>query len=141
MFEGFDFGIPALFVTVGTIGLGGPFVLMAWADTARALATKDVRKVPPALYAFTASVCTDVLGLVVLSVIPFDLRNQHIWGARLAPCVYSLFIISSFVFVIISLVLVRRDSGAVKDFVQNGSRALFALDLLGFIWFVANSRS
>jgi hypothetical protein len=141
MFEGFDFAIPALFVTVGTIGLGGFFGLLAWADTARASVTEDGRRILPALYAFTASVCMDVLGLVVLSVIPFNLRNQYILGARLAPCVYSFFIIISFVLVIISLVLVRRDSGAVKDSVQTGSRALFVLDVLGFIWFVASSLS
>ena len=141
MFEGFEFGIPALFVTAGTIGLGGFFVLMAWADTARALATKDGRPIPPALYTFTASVCTDLLGLVVLSVIPFDLGNQYILGVRLVPCVYFFFIITSFVLVTISLVLVRRDSGRVKDSVQSGSRALFVIDTLGFIWFVASLRS
>ena len=141
MFEGFEFGIPALFVTAGTIGLGGFFVLMAWADTARALATKDGRSIPPALYTFTASVCMDVLGLVVLSVIPFDLRNQYVLGARLAPCVYSFFMITSFVLVTISLFLVHRDSGTVKDSVQSGSRALFVINVLGFVWFVASLRS
>ena len=62
--EGFAFFFPALFVTVGTIGLGGLFVFTAWADRVRKSAPTDHSRRPTALFLFTAAVLLDLIALV-----------------------------------------------------------------------------
>jgi hypothetical protein len=136
--EGFAFFFPALFVTVGTIGLGGLFVLTAWADVVRASATPDQSRRPAALFPFTAAVLLDLIGLVCLWMIPTAVLNYEVIGTPLSHLVWSLFLVASFVFVIISMVLARKSLGSGK-IVQSGSRALLVIDVLGFIWFLASS--
>jgi hypothetical protein len=133
------FYLPALFVTVGTIGLGGLFLSLALADVVRASATNGHRGIPPALRIFSFAVFLDLIALVCLWMIPTALLNYEVIGTPLSHLVWSLFLVASFVLVIISIVLAQKSSGPEKDFVQSGSRALFAIDVLGFIWFLANS--
>jgi Kef-type K+ transport system membrane component KefB len=135
--EGFAFFFPAAFVTIATIGLGSLFLLMAWAEIDRVSATRENVKKPSALYAFMSAVFLDLIGLCALWLIPRDLRNSEVAGVPLAHLVWTLFLSSSFVSVIISMVLARRSGEPAKGAVQNGARALFIVDLLGFVWFVA----
>jgi hypothetical protein len=72
-------------------------------------------------------------------MIPTALLKYEVIGTPLSHLVWSLFLVASFVLAIISIVLAQKSSGPEKDFVQSGSRALFVLDVLGFIWFLANS--
>jgi hypothetical protein len=137
--EGFAFFFPALFVTVGTIGLGGLFVLTAWADRVRKSATTDHSRRPTALFLFTAVVLLDLIGLVSLWMIPTALLNYEVIGTPLSHLVWSLFLVASFVFVMISMVLAQKGFGPAKNSVQSGSRALFVIYVLGFIWFLASS--
>jgi hypothetical protein len=136
---GFAFFFPALFVTVGTIGLGSLFASMAWAGIVRASATTEHWRIPAALYAFTSAVFLDLIGLAVLWLIPSDLLNYEVIGAPLSHLVWSLFLVASFVFVTISMVLARKNVEPAKDAVKSGSRALFVIDVLGFVWFFASS--
>jgi len=133
--QGFNFGIPASFITVCTIGLGGLFVLIAWAKVIHEQVASGRRSVPLSLYTFTVSVLLDLLALVVLSAIPFDLRNREILGVLFPQCVWSLFLIASCVLLIITVARVRKDSGPGRGSVQAGSTIVLVTSVLGFIWF------
>ena len=135
--EGFSFFFPAAFVTIATIGIGSLFVLMAWADIIGASPTTKHKKIPAALYALMSAVFLDLIGLCSLWLIPSDQVNHEVAGVPLSHLVWSLFLWSSFVSVIISMVLAGRSGEHAKGAVQNGARALFIVDLLGFVWFVA----
>jgi hypothetical protein len=135
--EGFNFGVPATFVTYLTIGLGTLFVLRALFIIIRDRIKGKQWRVPAALIPFTASVGIEFIGTVVLSRIPYHLLQSRILGWNLVSFVWSSFLIGSFAFVLLSVVLVRWDSGPAKHTVQMGSTTLLVVAVLGFIWYVA----
>jgi len=79
MFRGFDFALPAIFVSVGTIGFGGFFSLFAWLVAAfDHSGSRGYSRYPAALFIYTSSVLCDIIGLVVLSVMPYEWEQYRI---------------------------------------------------------------
>jgi hypothetical protein len=58
-------------------------------------------------------------------------------GMWLKECVFPLFLVAAFVFLIASMVFGRRDSWPGKRHLKVGSIALFVIAMLGLIWFSA----
>ena|ERR1019366_5803883 len=136
MFEGFDFAVPAIFVTVATVGIGGLFALGAWGIAAFNLdgsGNKGLRRFPTALYLFTASILSVLVGMAVLSVMPYEWEQYHILGARLNLAIYSCFLMISLAAVIISTVFLRGKHGLLKGVLLTGSVVLIATDALGSV--------
>jgi len=134
--EGLYFAIPAEFVSFSTIGLGTLFVLRAlFIVFSRRIKGKQWR-VHIALIPFTASVGVAFVGLVALKHIPYDLQDSKILGWNLVSFVWSCFLVGSSALVLLSLVLVRRDSGPTRHTVQTGSIVLLTVDVLGFLLFI-----
>jgi hypothetical protein len=105
--------------------LGGLFLLLAWANVLLERITNGHWYIPKALFAFTAAVLLNILGYSCL----------YYWYqySLLSIIVCSLPMIASFVFVIVSMVLVRQDPYRGTGIVQIGSWALIALESLGFL--------
>ena len=118
---GFNLGVPAMFITMLTIGLGGLFVLIGWIIVLTDKGANTHWRNRTALYSLTASVGLELMGTIVLSQIPYDIQDHEILGTRLVTFVWSCFLIASFVFVTTSMLLARKDIGPVKRTVQNGS--------------------
>ena len=132
------FGLPEIFVAVFSILIGGVFVAMAWKDVVRVYVTTANCRPPTALYAFTTSVFMYLMSLGSFVLIPDDiLYYRHFAGLQISDCVLSLFVACGFLFLIISIVLVRRNSEPGTRMVAIGSKALFVISLLGFIGIIA----
>lgn len=135
MLGGLGFVLAALFSTVSTIGLGGVFVAIAWVKVLEMRTASAQWSIPVALYALSASVLVDPIGVFVdLRFFPLDLLpSREMFGIFLFYVVWSLTLIVSFSFLIACMVLVRRESGPGIRVMQIGSRVLFFTSLLGLI--------
>ena len=137
MFGGLDFALPATLVSVGTIGFGGLFALFAWLVAALDHSgNRGLLRYPASLYAYTASVLSVIVGMVVLSVMPYEWEQYHILGKRLSPCVFSVSLIVSFVAVVICMILLRGRNGQVKGVLAIGSTILVIVDVTGFLGYM-----
>jgi len=147
MLGGLGFVLAALFSMASTIGLGGVFVVMAWVQVLEMRAANGRCRVPAALYAFTASVCVDLLvfiGIIIASCNSVaisrnfpDLLDYKLFGVILVDAVWFFSLVVSFCFLIVSIVLVRRESGPGIRIMKIGSRILFITSLLGLIGIIA----
>jgi len=137
--EGLNFAIPAEFISFSTIGLGTLFVLRALFIVLSDRIKGRQWRVPIALIPFTASVGVAFIGLVALKHIPYEQLDSKILGWNLVSFVWSCFLIGSLAFVLLSVVLVRWDSGPAKHIVQMGSITLLVVAVLGFIMLAAGA--
>jgi len=138
MLRGLDYAVPAIFVSVCTIGLGGLFLIVAWcvaiSDNSKEI---GLYRYPSALYIYTASVFSDLLGMFVLSVMPDEWEQYYILGTRLRLCIYTIFMLISFVLVFVSLILLRRRNGRVRGVLMIGSIVLLAVNVLGLVLYIS----
>jgi hypothetical protein len=134
--QGFNFGIPAMFITMLTIVMGGLFVLVAWTNALTERIANGHWSIPTALYAFTASVGLELAGHVVLSDIPYGMTDREVLGVSLVALIWSCFLLASFILLLVSMALVRRNSEPGKRIVQAGSKVLLVIAILGFIGIV-----
>jgi hypothetical protein len=123
---------PLMFVAVCSSLLGLIFVFIAWSDATSVQATNARGSLPTALYTFTASVLLDMIGVVCGFTISHDVPDRP--GLWLKGYVLPLLLVAAFVLLILSMALVRRDSWLGKKDLQVGSKALFVIAMLGFIW-------
>jgi len=107
-----------------TFLLGGLFLLLAWANVLAERATNGRWYIPKALFAFTVAVFLNILGYICFYDSRFNLLN-------ILLC--SLLMMTSLVFAIISMVLVRRDPFRGTGIVRIGSGALILFESLGFL--------
>jgi hypothetical protein len=128
--------LPLLFIAVCSSILGFIFLLITWPDVASVQVISPHKRIPTALYAFTASVLLDMIGVVCGFTISHDLPDDRP-GMWLKGYVLPLLLVGAFVFLIISMVFVSRDSWLGKKDLEVGSKALFVIAMLGLIWFIA----
>jgi hypothetical protein len=126
--------IPLQFIAICSSLLGFPFLLVAWTYVASPQGKNARGRIPTALYAFTVSVLLNMIGVVFGFTIAHDLPDDRP-GMWLKECAFPLFLVAAFVFLIISMVLMHRDSWQGKKNLQVGSKGLFIIAMLGFIWF------
>jgi len=132
-FAGLAVGLPELFIAVVSIFVGVPTVLIAWVDIINERVTANNWRIPTALHAFTASVLMYLASLFSSRIIPSELLHDSTAGVRSVQYVMACFIICGFIFLIISMVLVRRNSGPGTRVLKIGSKVLVVIALLGFI--------
>jgi hypothetical protein len=137
MLGGLGFALAALFSTVSTVGLGGVFVGLAWAQVVEMRAASAHWRTPVALYTFTAAVLVDIIGFIAVAVIPLRLRYREIIGVALFRVVWSSSLMVSFIFLIACMVLVRRESGPGIRIMRIGAKILLVTSLLGLIGIIA----
>lgn len=118
---------------MGTVYLGCLLVILAWIESLAVRVAYSNWRIPTALYTFTASTCLVLIGLAILSKIPYEMHERAIHGMQLPQCVWSALLVGSFVLVIASLVLSRRDSGPGLIIVRAGCAILIVLDVVSFI--------
>lgn len=137
MFGGFGFAVPAVFVSVCTIVIGGFFAIFAWCiagfDNS---GDSRVRRFPASLYTFSVSVASVAVGYGVLSVFPESWEQYRIWGTRLQPFVCSIFLAISFTAVIVTAVLLSKRPGHTRGVLALGCFVLIAVDVLGIIGYI-----
>jgi tellurite resistance protein TehA-like permease len=133
-------GLAVMFMTGSTIGLGGICVLIAWKDVIYDRRKNARWRVPAALHTFSAAVYLDLIGYILLSLTAPSLRERYIGNIRLAAIVYLGVLIGSFVLVLSSLVLLRREGRPGRGAVLAGSRIVFVIDVLGFLVIITGLR-
>jgi hypothetical protein len=82
-------------------------------------------------------VFSDLLGMFVLSVMPDEWEQYYILGTRLRLCIYTIFMLISFVLVFVSLILLRRRNGRVRGVLMIGSIVLLAVNVLGLVLYIS----
>jgi hypothetical protein len=132
VFEGFYFGIPAVFMTFSTIGLGGVFVLLAWFKIIKGMIYNRHAQVSTALYTFTAAVGLQLVAVEALPAVPYGIQDRVVMGVQAQKLIGSSFLAASFVLLLVCMVLARRDGGRVGDIVQIGAALLIAVFIIGF---------
>jgi hypothetical protein len=75
-----------------------------------------------------------MIGVIFGFTIAHDLPDDRP-GMWLKECAFPLFLVAAFVFLIVSMVLMHRDSWQGKRNLQVGSKGLFIIAMLGLIWF------
>lgn len=134
--EGLIWVIPVL-TALGVACLGGLFALIGWIKIATDPRRTSDRKIPMALYAFSASVCMDIAVYAILwARRGSDMPQGMIWKIELSHFILSLGPIVSLLFLLISIFLVRRDSSSARGVVKAGSIVLFVVNVVGFILFL-----
>src|SRR5437899_4434405 len=98
-----NLGMPMMFVTVCTIGLGGLSALIAWRHVVYDWRRTTHWRVSTALHTFSASVYLPLIGYLLLAVTSPGLQEHYIQGIPLAAIVYLGVLAASFILVIISL--------------------------------------
>ncbi len=135
--EGFGFGVTAVFVSLCTIVFGGLVTLIAWWTAICDKSTaKYCRRFPAALYTFTISLVSDLIGMAVLSIMPYRWEQYYVLGDRLRPFIYSIFMLISFAAVIISALLLRGKNGKVIRVLVIGSAVLIVVNVIGITNFI-----
>ncbi len=136
MFTGLGFRILAVLVTVLTVVLGVVCVVAGWriviSDQYRAASMKP----PYALYTLTLSVLFQLVGLLVLLRIPYDLTEGPIFGKGTELVVWSLFLLASFALCVATWFLARKASGPGTSLLRKSSVLLLTIWGLGFIWYM-----
>jgi len=125
--KGFDFGIPALFIAISSTLVGGAFLIAALLDVVRQGGSRVGWNMPTAFYVLTSVVLMDMLALACLWAGPTDLLySQSNYGS-------PIFLGASFLFIITTVILVRKRSGPGTGIIRAGSKALLIIAVLGFI--------
>ena len=75
--------------------------------------------------------------MFVLSVMPDEWEQYYILGTRLRLCIYTIFMLISFVLVFVSLILLRRRNGRVRGVLMIGSIVLLAVNVLGLVLYIS----
>jgi hypothetical protein len=119
---GLYFYVSGMFISVLTVALGGLFLVIGWAKVLIA-PDSERGKTAISLSILTLAVLLDIIALSVVLLVPNDIKYP----------VWLVFLIASFTSVIISTILVRRESGPEKGIVKVGSIALCVVNVLGFI--------
>ena len=118
--------IPLQFIAICSSLLGFYFALAAWTNFASAQVKNIHVRIPIALYAFTVSVLLEMIGVVCGFTISHDLPDDRP-GMWLKGYALPLLLVVAFVFLIISMVVVCRDSWRGKRYLEVGSKALLLL--------------
>jgi hypothetical protein len=120
------FALAASFLIYSMAIVGGLFVLFAWVDVVRGRCAGSDWRIPTALYPFTISVA-----LHPVAYICFISAAQG--SARLMDSLMLSALAASFVCLLISLKIVRRNSEVRAGIVAMGSKILFVIAVIGFI--------
>jgi hypothetical protein len=137
MFRGFGFAVPAVFVSACTICFGGFFAAFAWCIAFFGSSEDSrLRRFPTELYTFSASVASVAVGMAIVSIFPESWEQYRIWGSRLIPAVYLIFIAISFLAAIITAVLLSRRPGHTRGILAIGSFVLIGVHVLGIIGYI-----
>jgi hypothetical protein len=128
-----DLGIPMMFVTVFTIGLGGVFALIAWQNVFSEWRKTGRWSTSAAMHTFSAAVYLPLICYLLLASTSPLLQDRYLRNIPFAAIAQLSVLVTSFVLVIFSLVLLRWDSSRGRGAILTGSRALFGIDVLGFI--------
>ena len=134
MFDSPCFGYPAIHVTFITISLGALFALFAWGKTVFDPKESGVySEFSSVLYAFTASVLSEIIGIIFIVAMPDSLDLFSVMGVRLRLFVYIVFLALGFVFVLVSLMLTKGKMGPIVRLLRIGSIVLVIVNVLGII--------
>jgi hypothetical protein len=134
--EGLRFAIPAYIMAFGTILIGGVFAILAWLRIAFYRGGEVPEKLPPALYTIISAVGIEILGIIVLGKIPFELTERQVLGISIPSCVWSIFLLSGLALVVTSLALCRGHRGRGWGILRLGASCLVLVHLFGGFCFV-----
>jgi hypothetical protein len=131
MFGGFGFAIPAILATVFTIVIGGMFGILAWVsgllDRHR---DPQAAKLPAAIYTYTVAVLAVLGGIAAVAMVPDAWEPYRIFGERIKPVLYSVFLGMSFLLMLVTVVLLWRWQGRTRGPLLIGSILMVSVDLL-----------
>jgi hypothetical protein len=102
-------------------------------------ATSRRWKIPTALCTLSAAVAAELIGIIVLSHIPYCLTDREILGFKYVPFVWSCFLIPSYGMVLLSVILSRRESGLAYLINRSGSLILAFVGALGLAGIILGS--
>jgi hypothetical protein len=117
------FYVPALFTTLVTIGLGGLFLVAAWAQVLIEPPPEDPRQIETGLLAYTAAILMAALAIPAVYGV----------GDGQKALVWMFFLLVSYACMITSAVFVRKNFGPSKQIIKIGSIVLIVIDFLGIL--------
>jgi hypothetical protein len=120
--RGLAFAIPALFIVALTIILGGPSLIVAWAQLIMGRGPSAQIKAPLSLRIFTTGVLLQLAVLPTSWAVPDDRREM----------VITAFLVAGFVLVVTSAVMVGNSRWPGRSAVRFGSITLLVANVLGF---------
>ena len=137
MFGGFGFAIPAILATVFTIVIGGLFGFLAWVS-GLPNRHKDPRaaKLPVAIYTYTVAVLALLCGMAAVAMLPDAWEPYRIFGERIKPVRYSVFLGMSFLLMLVTVALLLRWRGRIRGPLLIGSILVVSIDLLASALFL-----
>lgn len=127
-----NLGVPAFFMTLWTIYLGGASVLLVSGIVLYKRWEGRCKVIPLALYMLSVAVCVALIG-ESLGDVPYDIRNKVVLGTSLQAAAEITYLVVSFIFLILSLVYLRGYRGPGRRILQIGSTVLVVIQCLGFI--------
>jgi hypothetical protein len=111
-------------------------VLLSWPDVASVQAANGQGKIPKALYPFTISALLNMASVLCGFTIAHDPPDGRP-GMWLKPYIFPLFMAAAPGFLVVSLIVGRRDSWPGKRHLKVGSITLLVIAVLGSIWLCA----
>ena len=132
--ESFDYAIPGLAILFATFFLGGFLVLSAWV-AAWIAGEPGRRRIPIALWAFTASVGTVFVTAGIMRLVMLHLGDRAGYYSDTMRRDWTICIVVSFVLMLTSFIVACREASPVQFLIQIGSGMLIVVNLLGFIYF------
>jgi hypothetical protein len=136
MLTGLGIGIGAELITWATVLIGGIFAVLAWIRVLIERVRHRRWDIPMALYAFAASVCLEPLWQVVNWGLPYDMRDDQVLGTRFPRLGCFCFLFIGFGLLLVSMAIMRKDSGPVKTIVKAGTVTLTIFYVLGFVFMI-----
>jgi len=126
-----------MLVTVPTVVLGVVCVVAAWGVVFSDQYRAPVMKVPYALYSLTLSVLFQLVGLLVLFGIPYNLAGGTIFGTGTEQVVWFLSLLASFALGGACWWFATKTSGPAISLLRYSSLLLVTIWGLGLIGYMA----
>lgn len=127
---GFAVDIPVQVVLLGTVFIGGLFVLLAWIRVISGSFRGESLSVPSSLYLVTVAVLADLLAMFSFDTTPANaLFFLSTWG-------WPLLMFTSGGLVIASTFLARTSSVPARKTVYRSALVLLVINLFGFVLYI-----
>jgi hypothetical protein len=131
MMGGLSVGIPALLVLLGTIFIGGMFVLISWLLVVSKVVRTQQWNIPTPIWLLTAAILADCVGAKALDATPSD--GAFFFSIR---DYWFLSMLLSFSLVVISFFMLRLKSAQSIRLLRVASVTLLVLNVAGLALYI-----
>lgn len=131
MMGGFAVGIPAVLVLLGTVFIGGLFVLIVWLIVIFRVVRTQHWDIPSPIWLLSAAVLADYVGAKAMDATPVD--GPFFFAIRNG---WFLFMLLSLCLVLISFLMLRTKTVQGVGSLQAASATLLVLNIAGLVLYI-----